>query len=129
MTHKILLIEDDATMLKLLQTYLQFEGFQVIMPGKDDNLEQTMESIRDEMPAVVLLDVYMHKFNGLDLLSAIRQDEVTKDIGVIVSSGADFGERCLEEGADAFILKPYMPDELIKSIRKVIAQRAIENRE
>jgi DNA-binding response OmpR family regulator len=129
MTHKILLIEDDATMLKLLQTYLQFEGFQVIMPGKDDNLEQTMESIRVEMPAVVLLDVYMHKFNGLDLLSAIRQDEATKDIGVIVSSGADFAERCLEEGADAFILKPYMPDELIKSIRKVIAKRAIENRE
>ena len=114
MTYKILLIEDDATMLKLLQTYLQFERFQVIMPGKDDDLEQTMESIRREMPAIVLLDVYMHKFNGFDLLSAIRQDEVTKDIGVIVSSGADFGERCLEEGADIFILKPFMPEELIK---------------
>ncbi len=78
MTHKILLIEDDATMLTLLQTYLQFEGFQVIMPGKDDNLEQTMESIRREMPAVILLDVYLHKFNGFDLLSAIRQDEATQ---------------------------------------------------
>jgi len=129
MTYKILLIEDDATMLKLLQTYLQFERFQVIMPGKDDDLEQTMESIRREMPAIVLLDVYMHKFNGFDLLSAIRQDEVTKDIGVIVSSGADFGERCLEEGADIFILKPFMPEELIKSIRKVIAKRATANRE
>jgi DNA-binding response OmpR family regulator len=129
MTDKILLIEDDATMLKLLQTYLQFEGFEVIMPGKDDDLEQTMESIRREMPAVVLLDVYMHKFNGLDLLREIRQDKVTKDIGAIVSSGADFGERCLEEGADIFILKPFMPDELIKSIHKVIAKRATPNRE
>lgn len=129
MTDKILLIEDDATMLKLLQTYLQFEGFEVIMPKKDDNLEQTMESIRQEMPAVVLLDVYMHKFNGLDLLCAIRQDEVTKGVGVIVSSGADFGERCLEEGADCFILKPFMPEELIKSIHKVIAKRATPNRE
>jgi len=124
MTHKILLIEDDVTMLKLLQTYLQFEGFQVIMPGKDDNLEQTMESIRREKPAIVLLDVYMQKFNGFDLLNAIRQDKETNEVGVIVSSGADFGERCLDEGADYFILKPFMPEELIQSIRKVIAKRA-----
>ena len=129
MKYKILLIEDDATMLKLLQTYLQFEGFEVIMPGKDDDLEQTMESIRREKPDVVLLDVYMHKFNGLDLLCAIRADEATHETGVIVSSGADFGERCLDEGADTFILKPFMPEELIKSIRKVIANRAAPNRE
>jgi DNA-binding response OmpR family regulator len=129
MTHKILLIEDDTTMLKLLQTYLQFEGFQVILPGRDDNLEQTMESIRREMPAVVLLDVYMHQFNGLDLLCAIRKDEQTKDLGVVVTSGANFGEQCLEEGADFFVMKPYMPEELINSIRKVIAKRATLNRE
>jgi DNA-binding response OmpR family regulator len=128
MKYKILLIEDDATMLKLLQTYLQFEGFEVIMPGKDDDLAQTMESIRQELPAVVLLDVYMHKFNGIDLLCVIRQDEVTKNIGVIVSSGADFGERCVEEGADSFILKPFMPEELIKSIHMVIAKRATPTR-
>jgi len=48
---------------------------------------------------------------------------------VIVSSGADFGERCLDEGADSFILKPFMPEELIKSIRKVIAKRATPDRE
>ena len=125
MTHKILLIEDDATMLKLLQTYLKFEGFQVIMPEKDDNLEQTMESIQREKPAIVLLDLYMQKFNGFNLLSAIRQDQEAKEVGVIVSSGADFGKRCLDEGADYFILKPFMPEELIKSIREVIAKRAI----
>ena len=125
MTHKILLIEDDDTMLKLLQTYLKFEGFQVIMPEKDDNLEQTMESIRREKPAIVMLDVYMQKFNGFDLLSVIRQDQEAKEVGVIVSSGADFGKRCLDEGADYFILKPFMPEELIKSIREVIAKRAI----
>ena len=125
MTHKILLIEDDATMLRLLQTLLKLEGFQVIMPEKDDNLEQTMESIRREKPAIVLLDLYMQKFNGFNLLSAIRQDQEAKEVGVIVSSGADFGKRCLDEGADYFILKPFMPEELIKSIREVIAKRAI----
>jgi DNA-binding response OmpR family regulator len=125
MTHKILLIEDDATMLRLLQTLLKLEGFQVIMPEKDDNLEQTMESIQREKPAIVLLDLYMQKFNGFNLLSAIRQDQEAKEVGVIVSSGVDFGKRCQKEGADYFILKPFMPEELIKSIREVIAKRAI----
>ncbi len=129
MTYKIYLIEDDATMLKLLQTYLQFEGFDVIMPGKDDDLQQTVAGIAREMPNVVLLDVYMHKFNGFDLLNAIRNDERVKDVGVIVSSGADFEERCLEEDADCFVLKPFMPDELIKAINRVIAKRATPNRE
>jgi DNA-binding response OmpR family regulator len=129
MNEKIFLIDDDATMLRLLQTYLQFEGFHVILPGKDKNLEQTIETIRRDMPAIVLLDVYMHQFNGFDLLRAIRQDKQINDIGVIVTSGADFSDRCLEEGADFFIMKPYMPDDLIQSIHKVLAEKAGTNRE
>ncbi len=124
MRHKILIIEDDATMQKLLQTYLEFEGYEVILPLKDDELEQTLEIVRHEKPDIVLADVYMHKFTGFDLLGAIREDEEIKNVGVIVSSGADFSERCQEEEADCFVLKPYMPDELIKAIQRVIAKRA-----
>jgi DNA-binding response OmpR family regulator len=128
MNEKILLIDDDATMLKLLNTYLQFEGFQVILPGKD-NLEQMMKAIRRDMPGIILLDIYMQQFNGFDLLRAIRQDQEINHIGVIITSGADVGERCLEEGADVFLLKPFVPDELIQSIRKVLAKKATTNRE
>ncbi len=81
------------------------------------------------MPAIVLLDVYMHQFNGFELLHAIRKDEQAKNIGVVITSGADFRKRCIEEGADRFLLKPYMPEELIQSIRNVIASKATPNRE
>jgi len=130
MNEKILLIEDDSTMLKLLQTFLQFEGFQaLLLPGKENSLEQTMDLIRNEMPAVILLDVYMHQFNGFELLHAIREDEQAKNIGVVITSGADFRKKCIEEGADRFLLKPYMPEELIQSIHNVIANKANPDRE
>jgi two-component system alkaline phosphatase synthesis response regulator PhoP len=122
MGKKILLIEDDPTMQTLLQTYLQFEGFDVVVLHTEENLEQITGAIRVEKPDLVLLDVYLRHLNGFDLLSAIRQDPQAKQVGVIMSSGIDFSERCLEEGADSFILKPYMPEELIQSIRKVIAK-------
>jgi DNA-binding response OmpR family regulator len=122
MGKKILLIEDDPTMQTLLQTYLQFEGFDVVVLHTEENLEQITGAIHVEKPDLVLLDVYLRHLNGFDLLSAIRQDPQAKQVGVIMSSGIDFSERCLEEGADSFILKPYMPEELIQSIRKVIAK-------
>jgi CheY-like chemotaxis protein len=80
-----------------------------------------MEDIRQEMPDVILLDVYLRRVNGLDLLAAIRQDKRTRQIGVILSSGMDVSQRCMDLGANAFILKPYMPEDLLQMIRRVTA--------
>ena len=118
---KIMLIEDDPTMQTLLQTYLQYEGFDVFLQDRDDDLQQVIGNIRQENPEVVLMDVYLRQLNGFDLLAAIREDLKVKEVAVIMSSGVDFGERCEKEGADAFILKPYMPEELVQSIHRVIA--------
>jgi CheY-like chemotaxis protein len=73
------------------------------------------------MPDVILLDVHLRRVNGLDLLTAIRQDEKTRHTGVILSSGMDVSQRCMELGANAFILKPYMPEDLLQMIRRVAA--------
>jgi DNA-binding response OmpR family regulator len=120
MPTKIFLIEDDPTMLTLLQTYLQFEGFEVVLQNKDDDLQLVLEHLRQIQPEIILLDVYLDKLNGFDLLSAIRDEPDLQNIRVIMSSGIDFHDRCLKEGADGFILKPYMPDDLVKTIRRAI---------
>lgn len=127
MTIKIMLIEDDPTMQKLLQTFLEFEGFQVAVLKKEDTLELALAAIRDEKPDLVLMDYYLRKLSGLDLLSAIRKDEETKTIGVVISSGADVRSLCLNAGANSFILKPFMADELLTTVRKVIQELGIPN--
>lgn len=120
MAAKIFLIEDDLTMQALLQTYLQFEGFEVMLQNKEEKLDEVVANIRREMPDVVLLDVYLPQVNGFDLLAALREDPELKELRVVMTSGMDFNERCLREGANAFILKPYMPDDLVKTIRRTL---------
>jgi DNA-binding response OmpR family regulator len=117
--HKIQLVEDDITMLGLLRTLLQMEGFEVSQTSADE-LEEIISEIRREKPTLALIDVNLRLISGLAILKRIRQDAELKEICVLMSSGMDVGDKCLEEGADGFILKPYMPDELIKKIHKLV---------
>lgn len=114
-----MLVEDDATMLSLLQTLLQMEGFEVSQV-KTDELEAIVSEIRREKPVLALIDVHLRQISGLEIVKQIRQDIDLKDMYVLMSSGMDVGHKCLQEGADGFILKPYMPDELIGKIQGII---------
>lgn len=121
--HKIVLVEDDETMLSLLQTLLQMEGFQVVKM-EQETIEGILSVLRAEKPALTLMDVHLRQANGFDLLSKIREEPELKDMRVVMSSGMDFTSQCLLAGADDFILKPYMPDELIIVIRKILENEA-----
>ena len=118
MPPKVLLVEDDHTMVALLRTLLRFEGFDVALLESDESLEKILACVRKERPTVVLLDVHLRQVNGFDLLYAIRADAELYETRVIMSSGIDFSQRCLDEGANAFILKPYMPEDLITKLRQ-----------
>jgi DNA-binding response OmpR family regulator len=113
---KVLLIEDDDTMLSLLETLLEIEGFQVsIFNGK--SAENPLHFIHREAPEVVLLDVHLRTANGLEIARQIRQDEQLKALRILMTSGLDMRRQCLEAGADGFLMKPYMPDDLVRMIR------------
>jgi DNA-binding response OmpR family regulator len=120
MAPKVMLIEDDNTMLTLLRTLLRFEGFEIAQLDNDEDPDRILQSIRLEHPEAVLLDVHLRRFNGFELLHRIRQDEDLMNTRVIMSSGMDFSTRCLDEGADGFLLKPYMPEDLIDEIHTVM---------
>ena len=117
--NKIMLVEDDATMLSLLSTLLQMEGFEVNQAGEED-IEGILKKIEREKPDLTLIDVNLRQANGLDILEQIRANIELKDIKVLMSSGMDVGHECLQAGADGFMLKPYMPDELINKIKYIL---------
>ena len=119
---KVMLIEDDSNMVTLLSTLLQFEGFLVAKLENDENLDIILESVRRKKPEIILLDVHLRNINGFDLLHHLRADQETKHIRILMSSGMDLRERCLSEGADNFILKPYMPEDLLSSILQTIEE-------
>jgi len=108
-----MLAEDDLTMVTLLKTLLGMEGYQVIELDVD---EDVFESVRRSQPDVLLLDVHLQKSNGLDVLDRVRADGDTRGIPVVMASGLNLEEECLKRGANGFLLKPYMPDDLLNLI-------------
>lgn len=108
-----MLAEDDTTMLALLKTLLKIEGFQAIPLDADADIVQ---AVLKERPDILLMDVHLLNQNGIDVLKELR---ATKDLKlrIVMSSGLDFKEESLAIGADAFLQKPYMPDELIAVLR------------
>lgn len=118
--HKILLIEDDTTMLSLLSTFLEIEGFQITPLNGEAGAEEILQRMRSEKPELILMDVHLPGVSGFDLVQRMRKDEVLKSTKVIMSSGMSLSVECRQAGADGFILKPYMPDELVKQIRETL---------
>ncbi len=115
---KILLAEDDFTMVSLLKTLLKMEGYEVIALSAD---EDVIEAVHKVTPDILLMDVHLFSQSGLDILDELRKDPATSSIRIVMSSGASVKEECLHRGANGFLMKPYMPDDLFKLLREVLA--------
>jgi CheY-like chemotaxis protein len=113
-----MLAEDDYTMVTLLKTLLGMEGYQVIALNVDDDV---FEAVRQDRPDVLLLDVHLPQANGLDVLAQVRANEETKDLKIVMTSGLDLADECVRSGADGFLLKPYMPDDLLYILKQNIS--------
>jgi len=116
---KVMIIEDDPTMISLLGTLLDMEGFQV---AKVDKFGSVLDDIRREDPDLILMDVHLETINGLEVLAKLRQDENLMSKKVIMSSGLDKKYESTLAGADDFLMKPYMPDELIDKVKQLLGQ-------
>jgi len=111
---KVMLAEDDFTMISLLKTLLSLEGFETATLGPQDDF---MTVLRRETPNALLLDLHLAQGSGLDFLRQLRADPQFARLAVIMASGSDVREACLEAGANVFLLKPFMPDTLIQALR------------
>ena len=116
---KVMVIEDDPCMVSLLTTLLNMEGFSVRTP-KYNHMEGLLDAICDEHPQLALVDVNLSMGSGLDLVRNIRREPEIMDTSILMSSGLNLKKECIQAGADGFIMKPFMPDELIKLINKTI---------
>jgi DNA-binding response OmpR family regulator len=117
---KVMLLEDDPTMLQLLDTLLMMEGFDVYAP-QVWSPEGIPAKIMQEGPHLLVMDVNLKQANGLILLKNIRQTPGLSHLKVILTSGMDLHEQSHQAGADGFLLKPFMPEELVRTIRARLA--------
>ena len=118
----ILIIDDNINIISLLITLLELEGYRVLGANGKNNIYHTL---RHESPDLVLLDIHLRandgtEISGYEILEHIRCNPELKNTPVVMVSGIDLQEQALKAGADGFILKPYIPDELMSSIRTYI---------
>jgi len=115
---KILVVDDDAIVIKSCRRILEAEQFEVTtVPSADEALERIKIYDFD----LVLMDVKMPKHDGIFLMREIKKN--WPDIPIIVMSGYPTPETIADVqklGAVQFIPKPFKPDEFMKSIRQVI---------
>jgi two-component system phosphate regulon response regulator PhoB len=111
---KVLLAEDDPTMVSLLQTLLKMEGFDVRAIDAEGDVPS---AVHQERPDVLLMDVHLGNQSGMEILERIRSDKNFADLRIVMTSGLNMKEECLHYGANAFLLKPFMPDDLIQLLK------------
>jgi DNA-binding response OmpR family regulator len=115
----IMVLEDEPHLLELLESLLTLEGYRVSQPTSAAEL---LSSLHAQMPNAVLIDVNLKGANGLDLLRKIRADEALKRLVVLLSSGTDYRQEALDQGADGFLQKPYMPDDLVDALKQKVGE-------
>ncbi|MDV7138858.1 response regulator transcription factor [Maribacter sp. TH_r10] len=116
-TYKLLLAEDDELLASLLKFRLQKEGFQVNISS---NGKEVKEHLEKEVPDLIISDIMMPYFSGLELVDYVR-NELNFKIPIIIISSAGNEENVLKAfdlGANDFISKPVSPAELIMRINR-----------
>ncbi len=119
MNAKILLLDDDESMTELVGARLRAAGFDIRIAGDAPSGIQTAHQWQ---PHLILLDLKMPAGGGLAVLKGLQNSIHTKQIPVIVVTGAadDMKSRLREFGIKTYIQKPFQPEELLQAILQVI---------
>ena len=124
--NRILVVDDDADQLFLLQTFLEKSGYQVATLGRASVAAKVVEAFS---PQVILLDIKLVELDGRDICMELKKHNKTKHIKIILYSGYNISKEDYEiYGADDFIPKPVNPKELLKKIELHIKSNIYSNR-
>jgi len=115
---KVLIVDDSPAQVKLMQGFLEHEGYQPVGLNDPLRVEETIHTVR---PSVILLDVVMPERNGFQVCRELKGSSEFQSIPVILVTSKDsssdryWGE---QQGADAYVTKPFTKDELLRAIRR-----------
>jgi excisionase family DNA binding protein len=116
----VLIVDDDPGLREFLRVNLESDGYQVREAG---SAQEGLAALEDEPPDLILLDVMMPKVDGWEMLRLVRERHGVEAIPVVMFSGkvADEDAAAAEErGAQAFIGKPFDPEQLLASTKQLL---------
>ncbi len=117
---KVLIVDDSTTVRQVTSRFLKRQHFKALTAV--DGLD-AFELMEKELPDIVLLDIEMPRMDGFQVVEKMKSNKHLKDIPVIMitsRAGEKHRLRAMKAGADAFLTKPYLEDDLLYLIRKFI---------
>jgi DNA-binding response OmpR family regulator len=117
MSQKILVVDDEREIVKLVRAYLEQAGFKVVTAADG---QEGLTVFRHEKPDLVVLDLSLPRIDGLDVCRTIRRESDTPVI--MLTARVEEQDRLigLELGADDYIVKPFSPREVVARVRAVL---------
>ncbi|MEV5613790.1 response regulator [Streptomyces sp. NPDC052225] len=115
---RVLVVDDNKVIRQLIRVNLELEGFEVVTAA--DGAE-CLDVVHEVRPDVVTLDVVMPRLDGLRTAAWLRGDERTSGLPIVVVSACTQYEveNGLDVGVDAFLAKPFEPNELVRVVRQL----------
>ena len=120
MAQRILVVDDDRQIVRLVQSYLQQAGFTVLTAYDG---EEALHAMRREKPDLVVLDLMLPQRDGLDLTRLVRSDEALAAIPILMLTARveDVDKLIgLELGADDYLTKPFNPPEVVARVKAIL---------
>lgn len=120
---KILVVDDEEIVLESCRKVLEAEGFEVLLA---ESAHQALEIMQDETPALLLVDIKMPEKDGVYLIREVRREQA--DIPIVLMTGYTTKEtvaQAAQIGAATLIAKPFTPDELTETIRRVLKKKVV----
>jgi len=119
---KILVVDDEPIVHRLLQHHLERAGYEMIGAT---NGREALELANSESPQLIVMDVMMAEMDGLTALRSLKKEEDTKEIPVImITANCHYVTQQESEaaGASLFLTKPFSPSQLLNEIRRLVPQ-------
>lgn len=119
----ILVVDDDPALQKLVISLINRAGMSTLSAMNANEASAHLKN--EELPDLILLDLMLPEISGIEFLKQIRSKDNYHDLPVIILSALADPEQIregLESGADRYLTKPYLANNLIKTVREVLQQ-------
>jgi CheY-like chemotaxis protein len=120
----ILVCDDTPSIRLLMRINLELAGFEVLEAANGRVALELLERNRDRLPAAVILDAQMSPLDGWGAIAAIRDDPSLAHLPVVMVTASlqqQEKERSIAAGVDAFVAKPFEPEDLVELVRELAA--------
>lgn len=115
-----MIVDDDRTTVRLLQTLLELDGFDVsVAPRGGDALPLALQV----QPDIILMDYHLSDMNGTQVIRRLRADPTFASTPIIMVSGMDVEREAMKAGATTFLVKPFEPDLLPELFDSLMQQQ------